>query len=233
LNTAYSWSVSPASATEEWLAAAVESGVFEEAAVATTNSIYAEHDLGLVDLHRLWETAWVDRLGNFPPEPVLERVDDLVGEGRSPVVGHVGPPYAPYIARVGGEWLPVFPEVTAWHWDLRREEFDQLSQQAAMATGLVDLDRVLRGYRASVRSVWGVSSRYVAQWVRRGLTVVVTADHGETFGRARDYWLVEHPSRCHVSPLTRAPFAVFDDGDRRGTAPDSTEETLRALGYTG
>ena len=101
-----------------------------------------------------------------------------------------------------------------------------------MATGLVDLDRALRGYRASVRSVWEVSNEYIARWVRRGLTVIVTAGHGETFGRARDFWLVEHPSRCHVSPLTRVPFAVFTDGERRGATPDTVGETLKSLGYT-
>ncbi len=222
---------SPASSTTGWLAAATESGVFEGATVVTSNSRYAEHDLGLRDLHPLWEEAWVDRLGNVTPEPVLDRVDDLVADGRERVVGHVGPPHAPYVARVDGEWLPVFPEITAWHWDPDREAFEQLSQQAAMASGVVDLDRGVRGYRASVRSVWEVTAKYVARWARAGATVVVTADHGETFGRARDCWLVEHPPGCHVPALTRVPLAVFADGERRGATPSSVEEGLRALGY--
>lgn len=222
---------SPASATGEWLAAAADSGVLAGATVATSNSRYTTFDLGLRECHDLWETAWVDRLGNAPPEPVLERVDELVAEGHLPAVGHVGPPHAPYIARVDGEWLPVFPEVTAWHWDPDRDGFEQLSQEAAMASGVVDLDRALAGYRASVRSVWDVASEHVARWARAGLTVVVTADHGETFGRARDYWLVEHPEGCHVPPLTRVPFAVFADGERRGATPASAEESLRSLGY--
>lgn len=223
---------SPATTTDDWLAVAAHSRILKGATVASSNSLYAEHDLGLRKLHQLWETEWVDRLGNIPPEPVLARVDEFVTDGHTPVAGHVGPPHAPYIARVGGEWLPIFPEITEWQWDPRREEFDQLSQQAAMATGLVDLNRAVRGYQASVQSVWEVASEYVAQWTRRGLTVVVTADHGETFGRVRDFWLVEHPSRCYVSPLTCVPFAVFADGERRGTTPDTAEETLRALGYT-
>lgn len=223
---------SPATTTDEWLAAAVDSRIFEGATVASSNSIYAEHDLGLRDLHRLWETEWVDRLGNVPPEPVFERVDELVADGQTPAVGHVGPPHAPYVARVGGEWLPIFPEVTEWHWDPDREAFDQLSQQAAMATGVVDLERAARGYQASVRSVWNAATEYVARWARRGATVVVTADHGETFGGLRDFWLVEHPARCYVPPLTRVPLAVFADGERRGASPGTVEETLRALGYT-
>lgn len=223
---------SPATATDDWLAAAADSRILAGASVASSNSIYAEHDLGLAELQTLWETEWVDRLGNVPPEPVLARLDEFVAEGKTPAVGHVGPPHAPYIARVDGEWLPIFPEITEWQWDPRRETFEQLSQQAAMATGVVDLDRAVRGYRASVRSVWEVSKQYVAQWARQGLTVLVTADHGETFGRMRDFWLVEHPSGCHVPPLTRVPFAVFTDGERRGTAPETTEERLKSLGYT-
>ncbi|PSP81080.1 hypothetical protein BRC81_01435 [Halobacteriales archaeon QS_1_68_20] len=222
---------SPASSTDGWLDAATESGVFEDATVVTSNSRYAEHDLGLRDLHPLWEDAWVDRLGNVTPEPVLDRVDELVADGRERVVGHVGPPHAPYVARVDGEWLPVFPEVTAWHWNPEREAFEQLSQQAAMASGVVDLDRAARGYHASVRSVWEVTAAYVARMARAGATVVVTADHGETFGRPRDWWLVEHPARCYVPALTRVPFAVFADGERRGAAPSSVEEALSALGY--
>lgn len=223
---------SPATMTDEWLAAATDSRIFEGATVVSSNSLYAEHDLGLRKLHQLWETEWVDRLGNVPPEPVLDRIDDSIAGNNTPVVGHIGPPHAPYIARIGGKWLPVFPEITEWHWDSNREEFEQLSQQAAMATGVVNLDRAVRGYRASVRSVWNIVAEYVARWVREGLTVVVTADHGETFGRLRDFWLVEHPSGCYVPPLTRVPFAVFKDGERRGTTPETTEETLRALGYT-
>ncbi len=223
---------SPASSTGGWLAAAADSGVLAGATAVTANSRYESFDLGLRACHSLWETGWVDRLGNVPPEPVLDRVEDFVAAGDLPVVGHVGPPHAPYIARVGGEWLPVFPELTAWHWDPNRDDFEQLSQQAAMATGLVDLDRALQGYRASVRSTWEVLGEYVAAWARRGLTVVVTADHGETFGRARDWWLVEHPAGCHVPPLTRVPFAVFEDGVRRDARPETDDESLRALGYT-
>lgn len=223
---------SPATMTDEWLAAASDSRILENATVVSSNSHYAEHELGLRDLQQLWETEWVDRLGNVPPEPVLTRLDDSIDDGHIPIVGHIGPPHAPYIARIGGEWFPVFPELTEWHWDPDREEFEQLSQQAAMATGVVDLDRAIRGYRASVRSVWNVVSEYVARWARDGLTVVVTADHGETFGRVRDFRLVEHPSGCYVPPLTRVPFAVFQDGERRGAAPKTNEETLKALGYT-
>lgn len=236
LRRATEWPVdgctSPATHTDGWLAAAADSRILEGATVAASNSIYAEHDLGLSDLRRLWETEWVDRLGNVPPEPVLERVDEVVADGHTPAVGHVGPPHAPYIARVDDEWLPVFPEITEWHWDPDREAFDQLSQQAAMASGLVDLDRARRGYLASVASVWDVAEPYVARWARDGLTVVVTADHGETFGGARDRWLVEHPAECYVRPLTRVPFATFADGERRGREPGSAEETLRAMGYT-
>lgn len=236
LQRATDWPVSactsPATTTDDWLAAAAASRILEGATVASMNSLYPDHDLGVQELHQLWESEWVDRLGNVPPEPVLARVDEIVADGDTPAVGHIGPPHAPYIARVGDEWLPIFPEITEWHWDPGREGFEQLSQQAAMATGMVDLDRAVRGYRASVRSVWEVAKPYVARWARQGLTVVVTADHGETFGRARDYWLVEHPSGCHVPPLTTVPFAVFTDGERRGTTPDTAEETLKALGYT-
>ena len=47
---------SPATTTDEWLAAAADSRILGGTTVASSNSIYAEHDLGLRELHRLWET---------------------------------------------------------------------------------------------------------------------------------------------------------------------------------
>lgn len=222
---------SPASATAGWLDAAAASGRFGGASVATANSLYEDRDLGARTVESLWETEWVDRLGNVPPEPVLERVDEFVRAGELPAVGHLATPHAPYVAQLGGEWLPIFPSVTAWHWDPDREGFEQLSQEAAMATGVVDLDRARQGYLASVRSTWAAVRPYVARWARSGATVVVTADHGEAFGRARDWWLVEHPAGCPVPPLTRVPFAVVADGERRGARPETPPEALEALGY--
>jgi hypothetical protein len=221
----------PGTTTREWLTAAGESGVFEDTHVVSANVNYERHDdLGERTLEKLWETDWDGRLGNVAPEPVLDRADEALDAADAPVVAHVVPPHAPYIAKVGEEWLPVFPGVQSWKNSPGGDTIDQYSQQEAMAGGLVDLDRAARGYRASVESVWSVTADYVGRWVKAGNTVVVTADHGETFGGLEDYFLVEHPHSCYVSPLDRVPFEVFEWGSTPGAA-ETTEEKLAALGY--
>lgn len=222
---------SPGSATGEWLSAVSESGVFEGASVATANANYASHDIGAHEIHRIWTTDWNDRLGTVPPEPVLDRADELLSDGSLNVVAHLLPPHAPYIAKVGGTWVPAFPDIDIWKRNPGREEKNKLSPQVSMATGHVNLQKARAGYRASVESTWHVVTEYVGRWVADDHTVVVTADHGETFGRIRDWRLYGHPNGCHVAPLVRVPFVTFEAGESPEHSPDSVEETLQALGY--
>lgn len=222
---------SPGSATGEWLSVVSETGVFEDASIATANANYAAHDVSAEEIHPIWRTDWNDRLGTVPPEPVLDRANELLRDGSRRVVAHLLPPHAPYIAKVGGTWVPAFPDVDIWKRNPEREYGDKLSPQVSMATGHVDLRRARAGYRASVESTWRAVTEYVGEWVADDHTVVVTADHGETFGRIRDWRLYGHPNGCHVAPLVRVPFVTFEAGERPEHSPDSVEETLQALGY--
>jgi len=101
-----------------------------------------------------------------------------------------------------------------------------------MASGEIDLERAVAGYYASVESTWNVVTDYVGQWLEDDLTVVVTADHGETWGRLRDWTMYGHPNRVHVRPLTEVPWVVFQQAApiADDTAGD-VEEKLEALGY--
>jgi hypothetical protein len=224
---------SPGSATEQWLTACADSGVFEGASVAAGNANHANTDLGAAEVHHVWRDHWNDRLGTVLPEPVLDSASAFLDAGDRPVVAHLLPPHAPYVAQVGGTWLPAFPDVDVWRRNPGREEADKLSPQVAMATGHVDMRRAIAGYRASVASTWSVVTDYVGRWVANDRTVVVTADHGETFGRPRDWTMYGHPNRVHIGPLVDVPWVVFEQAPPvdAGVEATSVTEKLEALGY--
>lgn len=224
---------SPGSATGHWLSACQNSGALASAHVAPGNANYANWDVGATEVDHVWRDHWNDRLGNVLPEPVLDSAADFIADGCRPVVAHLLPPHAPYVARVGNTWTPAFPDVDVWRLNPARESDEKLSPQVAMATGHVDMERAVAGYRASVASTWDVVTDYVGDWVADDLTVVVTADHGETFGRWRDWKLYGHPNRIHLGPLVEVPWIVFEQADpiAEDEAASGVTEKLEALGY--
>ncbi|WP_152040979.1 hypothetical protein [Salinigranum salinum] len=222
---------SPGSTTGQWLETAEQTGVFEDVVVVSGQSQYAKYDVGARTVDPVWETEWDGRLGLVPPEPVYDVAADYIDGGDLPVVAHVLPPHAPYVARLGSLWVPIHPDVNIWKRNTSVRPADKISQQTAMATGHIDLRRAAQGYRASVESTWEVTLNYVEAWLERDLTVVVTADHGETFGRIRDFGLVEHPYDCHVAPLVRVPWVELKRGSPPSRTPESVDEKLEALGY--
>jgi hypothetical protein len=237
LQEVVSWPIdaaySPASATPGWLAAAERSRVFEDAYVVSGNVQYDGRDLGEAEMHKVWETDWHDRLGTVLPEPVLSRADSLLEAGKRPVVAHLVPPHAPYVAKIGETWLPALPETDIWKRNPNRDRAsdERMRPQVAMARGHIDIQRARKGYRASVESVFGEVADYVSRWVDRDLTVIVTADHGETHGRVREFGFYGHPSACHIEPLIKVPFERFTRMAPVERGARDVTEKLAALGY--
>ncbi|WP_436910743.1 hypothetical protein [Halosimplex marinum] len=223
---------SPGSATPQWLDIAERTRVLEDTYVVSANAQYDGRDLGEAELHAVWETDWNARLGTVLPEPTLSKADDLLADGKRPVVAHLLPPHAPYVAKVADTWLPAFPDTDVWDRNPNvGEQEGRMSPQVAMARGHIDLDRARRAYEASVASTWAEVADWVGRWVDRELTVVVTADHGETFGRLRDFGFCGHPNRCHVDPLVKVPYERFEQRAPAEGGAESVEEKLSALGY--
>jgi hypothetical protein len=94
------------------------------------------------------------------------------------------------------------------------------------------MERAVAGYHASVKSTWEVILPTIGEWLNDDLTVVVTADHGETFGRWRDWKLYGHPNRVHVRPLVEVPWITFEQATPMvDSAAENAQEKLEALGY--
>lgn len=219
--------ISPASCTPQWLQAVVSSDVFANSHVLSGNPQYQkiESESETMTVERCWESDWDDRRQTVLPEPILDRASEAVAGGNR-IVAHLQQPHWPYIAKLDEEWLLAYDDLGPWQG--ADGEID--SVQVAMQRGLVTAGEARRAYEASVESVWETLVPYLLQWIEQGRTVVVTADHGETFGRLRDLFFYEHPCGCHIPPLVTVPWVQFRPTERTRTG-DALEDRLQALGY--
>lgn len=223
--------VSPAGCTPEWLERVAESGVFKNVHVISGNPKYKQVDakLGCDTVEPYYNKEWDQSLQTVRPEPILNRTTEIFERGNRPVVAHLEQPHWPYIAKLGGSWELAYPELGPWTTDGTSDEI--ISLQVAMQRGCIDLEQAYGAYRASVASVWSTLVEYIQCWCAADGSIIVTADHGETFGRLRDLKLYEHPCSCHVSPVVTVPWVEFTSKtvstDRDGTI----QERLEALGY--
>ena len=222
---------SPASSTEEWISKMRRTDLFEGTHIVAGNVNYANFDLNFESIHHVWDTKWNHRLGIVPPEPTLDQAAKLLDETDDPVIAHVMPPHAPYIGKAGDTWVPLMPDADIWQSKGPDSDVRKMSAGEAMAKGAVDIDKAKRSYRCSVNSTWETVLAYVSDWLSAGREVVVTADHGETFGRAREGFMYAHPSKCHIQPLVRVPLVHLTPSQNAAHTPDSVEEKLQALGY--
>jgi hypothetical protein len=219
---------SPGSNTAEWLSAVEEAGTMRDAYVTTANAQYSKVDIGK-EIRDCWETEWDDYLNTVLPEPVLETTDEHVSDGETPAVAHLLPPHSPYVGLLDDEWHPLLPDVEEWHSE--RATNPGSKSQDLFSSGVIDPEKAWQAYRTSVRSTWSVTREYIEKWIDDGLTVVVTADHGELFGRYREFGLYVHPIRCYVPALVTVLFVTFEPRRDVQHGADSVEEKLRALGY--
>jgi hypothetical protein len=220
--------VSPASCTPQWLKNIATDGIFDGSHIISGNPQYekVDADLGCETIEPFWKRHWNATLQTILPEPILERVDEILEEHSRDVVAHLQQPHWPYVAKLNEEWLLAYDELGPW--TIGNEEVT--SVQVAMQRGLIDAEAAKRAYEASVRSVWETVVEYLARWVDHGYTIIVTADHGETFGRFRDFGFYEHPCSCHLAPLVNVPWIELTPAETTSSM-DSVEDRLRALGY--
>lgn len=221
--------VSPASCTPEWLAAVADRGTFDGTHIIAGNPQYAKVDekLGQQSMNRFWETHWNDHLQTTLPEPMLEMASEKVSNATNGVVVHLQPPHWPYIARLGDSWSLAYNDLGPW----KAGDEKTVSLQVAMQRGLININKARRAYQASVQSIWEILREYLAEWLDDGYTIIVTADHGETFGRIQEFGFYEHPCGCHIAQLVNVPWIELRPQHNQ-TGSESIQDRLRALGYT-
>jgi hypothetical protein len=217
----------PASCTPDWLAAAADRNLFADKIVLTANPQYKKFEFEADSLEHFWQSHWDERRQTVLPEPVLDRVTEHVSGDSPPIVAHLQQPHWPYVARIDDEWELAYPDLGPW----TDGDEEIAGMQVAMARGKIDVERAYSAYRASVRSIWRTLLPSIESWVADGHTVVVTADHGEVFGRLTEATMYEHPCKVGIRPLTAVPWVEFEPSQPE-TADDGTvKDRLEALGY--
>lgn len=217
--------VSPATATPQFLEAALERGVFDETTYVSANPQTDGRRPGNDITHvQLYDDGWDEVLSTVPPSEVYRAVREQLGAG-SRVVAHTLQPHYPHICTVGDGPGPVpgglHPAI---------HDIDERHLQSVLANGAVGLGLARRSYRASVRFAWDRAFEFAGDLVADDYTVAITADHGEVFG---DWGFVEHPIDIPIAALTNVPWVVV--APHQGTTDTgparSVEDRLADLGY--
>jgi len=216
---------SPASATPEFLSIARERDVFDGTKYVSGNPQTEDNRPGDVEHVPVFEDHWANDLSTVPPDPLYHAArEELATDDEKPIVVHTLQPHFPHLSSIGGETCAVPGGLHPIYLDERlRDE----KLQALLANGYVSLDRAKRSYRQSVRYAWDRASEFAATVAADGHRVVVSSDHGETFGESG---FVEHPVGVPLADLRAVPWVVFEPPTDTETA-DDVSDRLAALGY--
>ncbi|MFC7080229.1 hypothetical protein [Halorussus caseinilyticus] len=202
-----------------------------------TSNLFSEHidpdDLYLLD--EVWRYGWNDDDCTTPPEVVADRAIDVMREhDPERMVVHLMQPHAPYRSMLEefpewrvqpgpGEDDPSHPAREMWE-DLRH--------------GVISRQEIWQAYRDNLRWVLDDGVDLMLNNMDAD-DVVITADHGESFG---EWGVYAHPPYCPVPVLKNVPWvhtSATDSGeytpdiepDETALAEDEVEDRLEALGY--
>jgi hypothetical protein len=219
--------VSPVSATPDFLRRSAERDLLGDATYVSANPQTRKYDPvpngELVDVS---ESEWDEYLATVPPGAVYEEALSRLDSGR-PVVAHTLQPHFPHICRVGEDVVPV---PGGYHPEQIDRGFEgDLKMQQALASGVEDMETVVRSYTVATEFAWAQALGAVVEALDRGATVCITSDHGELFG---EWGLVEHPVGVSVKRLVEVPWVRFEPRPEDGReAASSVSDRLASLGY--
>jgi hypothetical protein len=214
--------VSPASCTPGWLTSIQNTDILD-GHIISANPQYEKFDMAV---EPYYDSHWDDDLSTVLPEPILDRASELADTNER-VIAHLQQPHWPYVAKFDSSWKLAYPDLGPWNEDGKNID----ATQVAMARGHIDLNKAKQAYYASVHSVWSTVVSYANQWSNQSLKTVITADHGETFGRLKHIGFYEHPCQCHIPPLTHVPWVEIAPDKVEMSKDNTVANRLKALGY--
>ena len=244
-----------ASGTPAYLARNFGEDTFHDVVYVTANP-YVATELDPDTFHavdHVWRDGWNDDLGTVMPDVMCERA--LACAERYPdkrLVVHFNQPHVPFVGeyRLEGRGMEGIRSraLDSAAPDPRtrgRTPFEQLG------AGEVDRESVWRAYRSNLEVAMDAVETLLSAFDGR---TVVTADHGNALGERA--WpfpirIYGHPLGILVPALTRVPWHVVSDGDRKettaeppvyeegavegsadeGTVDENVADRLRDLGY--
>lgn len=184
-------------------------------------------EFGLLD--EVWKYAWDDELGTIPPGPLTDRAVAVGRQGRyDRTIVHYMQPHYPF---VGSD--------DSWGW-MDVENFGEGTGESVwqlVKRGELDLEPVREAYYDNLRFVW---SHVETLLENTDGQVVVTADHGNSYG---GFGVWGHRGYVPAPGLRRVPWdrrEATDEGtyEPELTRPDvervdaSVADRLEELGYT-
>ncbi|WP_206536671.1 sulfatase-like hydrolase/transferase [Halococcus thailandensis] len=222
-----------ASCTWNWMprtVAATPASVLEKTAYVCANPFSADYCSPdqFHELDEVWRYAWDKRKGTVYPRPVTDRaIHQWRTETPSRMIVHYLQPHVPFLSDDADPLsrnnfdhdIESIPDA----WD--RVTRGELSRQTAITRYRETLECVLEDVELLLSNI-------------DAERVVITADHGESFG---EWGLYGHVNQIDLPCLTSVPWVETSATDR-GTHTPTTDETegttikradqLRALGYS-
>lgn len=192
-------------------------------------------------VEHVWEDGWDEEYNTVLPETMYERtmaIAEKFPEKR--LLIHFIQPHAPFIGETQIDQRDVFAiRNQALGEDTTRQlptPFERLE------TGEVTREEVWAAYRANLEAAIPAVRKLLGSLPGR---TAVTADHGNALGERATPFPIRvygHPLGILTPELTRVPWLVHDNGERKtiteteprresGAVDSDTEERLRMLGY--
>jgi hypothetical protein len=181
-----------------------------------------EHGLETIPV---WEALWGRHTEDDIPSVHPEAVNGAVWAGCSyerPIVVHYLQPHSPYI----GE-----PHLGMARWGRAKDGLYAACHRLdrpdrAAQRGEVDWETVREAYDANLRLVWRSVGRLV-EALREGLSVVITADHGEVLGEHGGKF--GHEGNWHYKEIHEVPWLPMRSA--KGMDDAKLHDHFEALGY--
>jgi hypothetical protein len=207
------------SGTPGFLAANFGDGTFHDTVYVTANP-YVSTDLGEDKFHAVdavWRDDWDDELQTVRPETVAERA--LAAVERYPekrLIVHFMQPHAPFIGETRlGERETFAIRETALGRDGSSARRRQPTPFERLGAGELTREAVWEAYRDNLDAALPAVEDLLTTLPGR---TAVTADHGNALGEfARPFPIrvYGHPLGIHIPALTRVPWFVSDNGERK------------------
>jgi len=235
---------STASATPEFLSNNFSEGTFHDTVYVTSNP-YVNTDLKEGTFHDVipvWKDGWNNDYQVVTPETMLEY--SLEAAEKYPnkrLITHFTQPHAPFIGdkKIGERKAS----------NIRREALGKEKMEEHKKTpfemledGEVSKEEVWEAYLSNLERALPSVEKLMGEL--NGLTVI-SSDHGNALGEFAKPFPIRiygHPIGIHIPALTRVPWHVYEEGERRVIEKeepkeskveknDEFDERLRMLGY--
>lgn len=228
-----------ASSTSEYVVKTFQGKTFPEIVCVTSTPKYYNPNVedSFHDIVHVWKDDWEEEHRLVLPEVMNERVFEACEEyPNKRILAHYIPPHQPFIGPTGKQ----MPHQVQFSGDVIKMDMEQPNVWESIRTGVYEWERVWQAYKENLEGALPAIADVMDEL--QGKTVV-TSDHGNVFGRVREFGVIGHPGKRHVKPLIQVPWLVYQNGDRRtitaGEAgrrssdvdEQTVEERLSDLGY--